>query len=137
MDPCLRIPQHLIGAAVTFAVGMPTGAVAIRFRYDPVFRHGAEFVLWYRPTSDGMSESNCSIQFLWFAADNRPLTTETDPEPLDLGASGHWRPLRIEVPVPPRECEWLRFEARVSDVVYQYRSRKGGCGSTLQPSTTR
>ncbi|MGO9991009.1 MAG: glycosyltransferase family 2 protein [Steroidobacteraceae bacterium] len=92
--------------------------VAVLFRYNPIARGDADFVLWYRvvAATDGIyaARQNASGAFAvhvrWFAADGRVLMWASGRNLVDLARTDYWVPLLVEVPVHPNGCAFMRFE---------------------------
>jgi GT2 family glycosyltransferase len=87
----------------------------ILFRYNPVARLDADFVLWYRVVSaaetERMSEpGTIAIHLRWFADDGRVLVWESSRHLLYLGRTDYWVPLLVEAPVCPNGRAFMRFE---------------------------
>lgn len=81
------------------------------FRYDPVLREDADFLLWHACGSwAGDSSRRLAVAVRWYAADGTCLVWRGRRSFIDLDAVGYWRPLLLDLPVMPRSCLWLRFE---------------------------
>jgi hypothetical protein len=90
----------------------------VLFRYNPVRRLDADFVLWYRvaaavgtqPMPQKVTSGTFIIHVRWFAEDGRVLMWEGSPTMLDASRTDYWAPLLVEVPVCPSDCSFMRFE---------------------------
>jgi GT2 family glycosyltransferase len=86
----------------------------ILFRYDPVERAQADFVLWYRVAGRSV-EGVLAAHLRWYADDGGVLMWESDAVLLDLSRSEYWTPLLVPVPVRPRASSYMRFDVTVGD----------------------
>jgi hypothetical protein len=84
------------------------------FRYDPILRSDTEFFLWYFCAAPAQRDDRIwrrlSVVARWWASDGTNLVWKSRRMFLDLRSRSFWRPLFLEVPVPPRGCRWLRFD---------------------------
>jgi len=100
------------------AVDLSRSGAAALFRYNPVARVDADFVLWYRlapadgaqRTPRGVSSGTLAIHLRWFADNGGVLMWDSGPYLLDAGRTDYWAPLLVEVPLCPSRCASMRFE---------------------------
>ena len=82
-------------------VGLDRIGARVQFRYNPMARLDADFMLWYRlESADGASRAlqrsraaAVSVQLRWFADDGSVLVWESSPYLLDARRSDYWAPL--------------------------------------------
>jgi GT2 family glycosyltransferase len=95
------------------ATGIASSSLPIFLRYDPVYREGSDLILWYRVDPGAVTSSGLRalrLRARWHGDDGRVLVWEAEAGILNLDDPGHWQPLRLALPLWPRDCNWLRFE---------------------------
>ncbi len=95
----------------------PGANVAMAFRYNPVIRDDADFVLWYRPKSPIRADRPgaarhpfLGITLRWTADDGRTLVWEGSGHALDPSCATTWQPLLVDVPLLPSGIRFARFD---------------------------
>jgi hypothetical protein len=103
-----RLEGRSGGEAISFA------GEQLYFRYDPVLREDADFLLWYYCVAPRrrapLAYHRLAATARWTAADGANLVWKSRRMLLDLRPSEFWWPLFLELPVRPRSCRWLRFD---------------------------
>jgi GT2 family glycosyltransferase len=86
----------------------------IYFRHDAMLRRDTDFYLWYYCNGpmkhQDISGRRLAAVVRWSDCRGRILVWKSRRSFLNLQPAGYWRPLHIDVPLPPHGVRWLRFD---------------------------